>query len=445
MAQHRNSLSVADAARLFEGLTRGLPQSAKELKNAYRVWMKAHHPDITGKQDPLSLEFVQWMNAAYDVLKAQDWTKTHPEPNQTGTTVDAAAGWTDVAGSSRTYADFDDESRRREEQLRRWREQQEKERREKEEEQRRRSETIKRRNEALKKRPLWQQILWGFGDSLRSDDAGLVYPGFRRCVWNLFFAMFCTACPIAVGTGLLLSIISAFLGPLQIGWSAVAAISIGGTLIIFISIALTYACIGAWKGLCWILSSLFRRKAHPKRIIPFVGRIIWKTPVVAVALLLGSLGASQAGWSGTELVVNSSLMEPLEEFVTGTTFAISAAMAVGPLVLVHKIAKPTLVLMVPILLYSAVVPGGWDGFASDFDATRVQAMRYHYANAYALEHMSPRGLFRTCQDEKIELTDDAKAVCGRALNVGPGERIPGSEHRCGALGMFRCFNTVPEK
>jgi hypothetical protein len=106
-------------------------------------------------------------------------------------------------------------------------------------------------------------------------------------------------------------------------------------------------------------------------------------------------------------------------------FAISAAMALGPLALVHRIAKPALALMVPILLYSAVVPGGWDGFASDFDATRVQAIRYHYANAYALEHMSPRGLFRTCQDEQIELTDDAKAVCGRALNVGPGERIPG--------------------
>jgi|SRR6516225_3707494 DnaJ-class molecular chaperone len=152
MGQGRNNLAIADALRLFEALTGNLPQSAKELKNAYRAWMKAHHPDITGKRDPLSLESVQWMNAAYDVLKAQDWTKTHREPNQTGTTADAAAERMDVGGSSRTQADFDDESRRREEQLRRWRKQQEKERREKEEEQRRRSETIKRRNEALKKR-----------------------------------------------------------------------------------------------------------------------------------------------------------------------------------------------------------------------------------------------------------------------------------------------------
>ena len=443
MAQHQ-SLSIADATRLFEALTGGLARSAKELKDGHRAWMKVHHPDITGRHDPLSLEAVQWMNAAYDVLKAQDWTKTGREPNHTETTADATREWTDVGGSSRSYPDFDDEARWREEQLKRWREQREKERREKEEEHRWRAEAVKRRNEALKKRPLWQILLWGIDGSLNGAD-GLSNPGFLWCCCNLFTLMVGTVLSIGASTGILLSVISGFLGPLQIGGSVVAAISIGGTLIIFMGIALSYICIGSWKGLCWILNRLFRRKAHPKRIIPFVGRIIWKTPVVAVALPLGSLGASQAGWSGTELVVNSPLMGPIEDFVTGIIFAISAAMALGPLVLVHRIAKPALALMVPILLYSAVVPGGWDGFASDFDATRVQAIRYHYANAYALEHMSPRGLFRTCQDEQIELTDDAKAVCGRALNVGPGERIPGSEHRCGALGMFGCFNTAPEK
>jgi hypothetical protein len=76
------SISVAEAARLFEGLTGGLPQSATELKDSYRAWMKEHHPDIAGKRDPLSLESVQWMNAAYDVLKARDWTK----PNRAETT-----------------------------------------------------------------------------------------------------------------------------------------------------------------------------------------------------------------------------------------------------------------------------------------------------------------------------------------------------------------------
>jgi hypothetical protein len=175
MAQHQ-SLSVADATRLFEGLTGGLARSAKELKDGHRAWMKVHHPDITGRHDPLSLEAVQWMNAAYDVLKAQDWTKTRREQNHTDTTADAEPAWTDVGGSSRSYAD---ESRWREEQLRRWREQQEEERREKEEEHRRRAEAVKRRNEALKK------VLFGsnFYGAMRAayvvmmDSATLVFCG----------------------------------------------------------------------------------------------------------------------------------------------------------------------------------------------------------------------------------------------------------------------------
>lgn len=173
-------------------------------------------------------------------------------------------------------------------------------------------------------------------------------------------------------------------------------------------------------------------------------KIIWKTPVVAVALLVGTLGASQAGWSGAELVVNSPFMGPIEDFITGILFIVSAAMVVGPTVLVYKIAKPALALMVPILLYVALVPGTWNGIASGFDATRVEVIRYHYANAYALRHMSPRGRFRTCEDTRIQLTDDAKAVCARTLNVAPGERIPGSEHRCGFLDMFGCFDTASE-
>ncbi len=181
------------------------------------------------------------------------------------------------------------------------------------------------------------------------------------------------------------------------------------------------------------------------QIIPYVWKIIWKTSVAAVALVVGIFGASQAGWSGAELVVNSPFMGPIEDFITGILFVVSAAMTIGPVVLVYKIAKPALVLMVPILLYVALVPGVWNGIAGDFDATRVEAIKYHYANAYALEHMNPRGRFRTCEDVRIQLTDDAKAVCARSLNVAPGERIPGSEHRCGVLHMFGCFDIAPAK
>jgi hypothetical protein len=180
-----------------------------------------------------------------------------------------------------------------------------------------------------------------------------------------------------------------------------------------------------------------------QQIMPFVWRIIWKTPIVAVAVIVGALGAVQVGWSGAELIVNAPIMGPAEDFVTVFLFAVGAAMTIGPAFFVLRIAKPALFLMVPILLYFAVVPGAWNGYASEFDTTRGAVIKHQWANGYALEHMGARGRFRTCQDEQIQLTDDAKAVCARALNVGLDEPIPGSEHRCGFLGMFSCFNTGP--
>jgi hypothetical protein len=35
--------------------------------------------------------------------------------------------------------------------------------------------------------------------------------------------------------------------------------------------------------------------------------ILWKTPVVVGAVVVGAIAACQVGWSGAELVVNSSL------------------------------------------------------------------------------------------------------------------------------------------
>jgi hypothetical protein len=78
--------------------------------------------------------------------------------------------------------------------------------------------------------------------------------------------------------------------------------------------------------------------------------------------------------------------------------------------------------LVPFLMYAAVVLGAWNGYVSDFDPVRGEAIAHHYANAYAIEHMTPRGRYLSCQDKRIELTDDAKAACARALNVGPSER-----------------------
>jgi hypothetical protein len=152
------------------------------------------------------------------------------------------------------------------------------------------------------------------------------------------------------------------------------------------------------------------------QFLPLVWKTVWKTPIVGIALLIGSLGASQVGWSGAELVMNSSVMEPLEDLGITTLLAVAVVMTAGPIILIHRIAKPVLWLAVPILLYVAIVPGAWNGIAGDFDATCVAIIREGYANAHALEHMSLRGRHLTCRDERIDLTDDAKVVCERDLN-----------------------------
>ena len=64
------------------------------------------------------------------------------------------------------------------------------------------------------------------------------------------------------------------------------------------------------------------------------------------------------------------------------------------------------------MAYAGLVLGMWDGLASGFDATRVEVIRHKYANAYALRHMSSSAFEATCYDSRINLTADAKALCG---------------------------------
>lgn len=175
-----------------------------------------------------------------------------------------------------------------------------------------------------------------------------------------------------------------------------------------------------------------------------VWNAVWKTPVVLIALFAGAFGANQVGYSGADLAANNQLMGIFEDFITGLYCIIGATVCYGTFMLLRRIAKPALWLMVPVCLYCALVLGVWNGFASDFDTTRGEAIKHHYANAYAIEHMTERGRYLSCHDERIHLTEDAQAACTRALTVGPGERIPGSEHRCGFLGMSSCFYTAPE-
>jgi len=176
-----------------------------------------------------------------------------------------------------------------------------------------------------------------------------------------------------------------------------------------------------------------------------VASFLWKGVVVAVAFVVGAFAANQAGWSGADLVVNAPIMETAEDLITGVIFGASFAAIVGTVFLIYRLAKHVLWVAGPILLYVALVPGVWHGVQSDFDATRGAALLEGHANAYAIEHMTERGRYRSCNDDRIQLTDDAKAACKRALDVGPGEPIPGSEHKCGLLGQYVCVYTAPEE
>jgi len=181
------------------------------------------------------------------------------------------------------------------------------------------------------------------------------------------------------------------------------------------------------------------------KVLAFIWKVLWKFLLVLGAVVVGALGAFQVGWSAADLIVNATINGAFGDFISGLWFGLGGLAVSAAVVVAQKIAKPVLWVMVPIFLYCAIVPGAWNGVVSDFDATRGAVMKRHYANAYAIDHMTDRGRYLSCQDENIQLTPDAKAACAKALNVAPGEPIPGSEHRCGFLKMFGCFNTAPEK
>lgn len=156
-----------------------------------------------------------------------------------------------------------------------------------------------------------------------------------------------------------------------------------------------------------------------------IWKVIWKGLLVFVAFVIGILGANQAGWSSAELVVNARVMGLTEGLITGAVALIGSLTAIGCLSLIVKLAKPLRWVAAPIFLYCTLVPGAWNGLLSDFDYTRGEAIRHGLANAYALQHMSPRGRLLSCRDGRIELTDDAQKVCAELHDPNSGEAKQG--------------------
>lgn len=179
--------------------------------------------------------------------------------------------------------------------------------------------------------------------------------------------------------------------------------------------------------------------------MPRVSKLLWKIPSVIIAAALGLFGASQAGWSGADVILNFQEEGLANDFLTSLFFFIGFALCYGALLFVRWAAKPLLWLVIPLFLYVAIVPSGWNGYVCGFDHSRGAVMRDGWANAYVLEHMTPRGRYESCIDSRIRLTEDAEVVCSRAVSGAPGEAVPGSGHRCGLFGLVTCYNIVPQQ
>ena len=139
--------------------------------------------------------------------------------------------------------------------------------------------------------------------------------------------------------------------------------------------------------------------------------LIWKTLALLLALVVGLIAANSLGWNGGEWLLGSSESDGLGAFINHLILVVSAVGCAAVLYFVARIAKWALWGFAPLMVYAALVLGTWDGVASGFDATRVDAIRHHYANAYALEHMRRSAVHDTCRDARITLAVDARAIC----------------------------------
>lgn len=179
--------------------------------------------------------------------------------------------------------------------------------------------------------------------------------------------------------------------------------------------------------------------------MPRISKLLWKIPTVILAIVVGLLGASQAGWSGADVILNFRELGLAEDFITSFFFLVGFALCYGAFLFIRWAAKPLLWAVIPLLLYIAIVPSAWNGYACGFDHSRAAVIREGWANAYVLEHMAAPGRYESCSDDRIRLTDDARVVCSRVLSGAPGEVVPGSGHRCGLMGLVTCYYISPSK
>ena len=138
---------------------------------------------------------------------------------------------------------------------------------------------------------------------------------------------------------------------------------------------------------------------------------VWKTVAVILAIIVGIFASNTAGWNGGAALLGPTTSLEHLDFVNLAIGILGLFGCVALSYFVFRIAKWALWLLIPITLYFGLVIGVLDGIASDFDVTRREVIRHHYANAYALQHMSAHAFDLTCHDTQIALSEDAKVLC----------------------------------
>jgi hypothetical protein len=81
-----------------------------------------------------------------------------------------------------------------------------------------------------------------------------------------------------------------------------------------------------------------RKTASPLRFrqaairMKIVSKILWKTPVVVGALVVGTAAANQAGWSGAELIASRGSAD-----ITDLFFSVGAGVSISTVILFKEL------------------------------------------------------------------------------------------------------------
>ncbi len=131
--------------------------------------------------------------------------------------------------------------------------------------------------------------------------------------------------------------------------------------------------------------------------------------------LAGCFAAETAAWNFGAWLTND-LHSP-SAFVSHTLALLGAAGCMAILFVTNRYARLGLWIVVPLMLYAAIVLGFWNGFGSGFSSFRLEAIKHGEANLYTLDHMDAHNASLTCGDARVTIAPDAHTKCATLLGT----------------------------